>query len=66
MQGTALLYLNGPDTLAYNITLNMPFGQTDQLQSILLSVPQFIDSSAVTLGYFYGGNATGKPQVVRH
>ena len=65
MQGTALLYLNGPDTLAYNITLSMPFDNSDQLESILLSVPQFINTSAVTLGFFYGANATGKPQVVR-
>ena len=57
-QGTAVLYLNGPGTLAYNITLNRAFDPADQLQSILLSVPQFINTSALTLGFLYGPNAT--------
>jgi hypothetical protein len=64
-QGSAVLYLNGPDTLAYNITLNRAFDPADQLQSILLTVPQFINTTAITLGFLYGANATTHPQVVR-
>lgn len=58
MQGRATLSLSGPDTISFNITLNRPFDITNQLQSVLLSVPAFINSSAVTLAAMYGPNVT--------
>lgn len=64
MQGKAILYLSGPEKLAYNITLNRNFDPADQLQSVLLSVPQFINTSAVTLAVLYGANVTTPPQMV--
>ena len=65
LQGSVILYMSGPETLAYNITLDRAFNESDPLQSVLLSVPEFINSSAATLGVLYGANATAKPQVVR-
>ncbi|KAK9909587.1 hypothetical protein WJX75_004536 [Coccomyxa subellipsoidea] len=58
VQGRATLSLSGPDTLSFNITLNRPFDLSNQLQSVLLSVPAFINSSAVTLAALYGPNVT--------
>ena len=65
LQGNAVLYMSGPETLAFNITLDRAFNETNPLQSVLLSVPQFINSSAATLGVLYGANATAKAQTVR-
>lgn len=63
MQGRATISLTGPDTLSFNVTLNRAFDPTDLLQSILLSVPAFINSSAVTLAQFYGPNVTNVQMV---
>jgi hypothetical protein len=65
VQGRATLSLSGPDTLSFNITLNRPFDLSNQLQSVLLSVPAFINSSAVTLAALYGPNVTNV-QMVRY
>ncbi|BDA42417.1 hypothetical protein COCOBI_03-3040 [Coccomyxa sp. Obi] len=57
-KGRATISLSGPDTLSFNVTLNRAFDPSDLLQSILLSVPAFINSSAVTLAQLYGPNVT--------
>jgi hypothetical protein len=57
LQGMAILSLSSPNTISFKITLDRNFDPADQLQSVLLSVPAFINSSAMTLGALVGHNA---------
>ena len=50
--------LSAPEKLSFNITLDKPFSASDPLQSILISKPAFINSTAATLATLVGGNAT--------
>ena len=65
LQGTVILTLSAPERLSFNVTLNKPFSASDPLQSILISKPSFINSTAATLATLVGGNASNT-QVVSH
>lgn len=58
LQGSVIVTLGAPERLTFNVTLNKPFSAADQLQSILISKPAFINSTAATLATLVGGNAT--------
>ncbi len=55
--------LAAPERLAFNVTLNKPFAATDQLQSILISKPAFINSTAATLSTLYDSNSSNTQMV---
>ncbi len=55
--------LSAPEKLSFNVTLNKPFSSSDPLQSILISKPAFINSTAATLATLVGGNASNTQQV---
>lgn len=50
--------LSAPERLSFNVTLNKPFSASDPLQSILITKPAFINSTAATLTTLVGGNAS--------
>ena len=63
LQGSIVVTLSNAERLTFNVTLNKPFSDSDPLQSILISKPASINSSAVTLASLVGGNASDTQQV---
>ncbi|CAL5219616.1 g1486 [Coccomyxa viridis] len=57
-RGSVVVTLSAPERLSFNVTLNKPFSGSDPLQSILISKPAFINSTAATLATLVGGNAS--------
>ena len=58
LQGSVVVTLSAPERLTFNVTLNKPFPDSDPLQSILISKPASINSSAFTLVILAGGNTS--------
>ena len=53
-----IVTLSAPERLSFNVTLNKAFSASDPLQSILITKPTFINSTAATLATLVGGNAS--------
>ena len=58
-----IVTLAAPERLTFNVTLNKPFAATDQLQSILISKPAFINSTAATLSILFDSNSSSTQMV---
>ena len=65
LQGFVVVTLAAPERLTFNVTLNKPFAATDQLQSILISKPAFINSTAATLSTLFDSNSSNTQMVRR-
>ena len=53
-----IVALSAPERLSFNVTLNKAFSASAPLQSILITKPTFINSTAATLATLVGGNAS--------
>lgn len=63
LQGSVVVTLSAPQRLTFNVSLNKPFPDSDPVQSILISKPASINSSAITLAVLVGGNASNSQLV---